>query len=591
MKKQTKVLVTLSAAALLAVGASAVSFAEGWDNSTGVWQYLDKDGEAVTDEWKSSNGQWFWLDDEGVMATDSVIEDDSESKAKYYYVDANGARVTNTWKAVAKDDDDDDSDAEYYWMYFGSDGKAYTTSEDDDLTKSKLKTINGLKYAFDSKGHMLYGWISKSDKTQHDSEDDFWRNDDVAYYANGWNDGHIQTGWKQLDVMNAEDEEKTYWFYFGNDGVKQKNKQKKINGVKYSFAADGHMLDEWVSKTNSDAKDGTAGQLSYFNGDGAQRKNKWIYAVPAEDYILKNDVAGTGDVVNDDYNDDENRWFYVNASGKVVAGQIKKINGKKYAFDKFGRMKKNFVFASDNVYKGNVKNDKVTREDFLDVAASAADSDNELDGKAGVYDLYYMSDDEKNDGSLKKGYQTITLDDDTYQFYFNTSSGKAENGYIDKIKKFVAYGLVVKPADADANYVGVVADVDGTSIKKNGFGTAYNQKVVLNGSEIKDAIKAGSYVVLVNKQGTVVKNKSKLKDENDHYYIVNKNGFVLAYFDSEDDYDDFVKALKGQTTDSSKSNYYTGRTYRNYASNGKVTVGELAGSSELNLADAYQDSL
>ena len=200
MKKQTKVLVTLSAAALLAVGASAVSFADGWDNSTGVCQYLDKDGEPVTDEWKTSNGQWFWLDDDGAMATDSVIEDDSESTPKYYYVDANGARVTNTWKAVAKDDDDD-SDAEYYWMYFGSDGKAYTTKEADELTKSKIKTINGLKYAFDEKGHMLYGWISKTDKTQHDSDDDFWRDSNVTYYANGWNDGHIQTGWKQITVM------------------------------------------------------------------------------------------------------------------------------------------------------------------------------------------------------------------------------------------------------------------------------------------------------------------------------------------------------------------------------------------------------
>lgn len=520
MKKQTKVLVTLSAAALLAVGASAVSFAEGWDNSTGVWQYLDKDGEPVTDEWKSSNGQWFWLDDDGVMATDSVIEDDSESKAKYYYVDANGARVTNTWKAVAKDDDDD-SDAEYYWMYFGSDGKAYTTSEDDDLTKSKLKTINGLKYAFDSEGHMLYGWISKTDKSQHDSDEDYWRDADVTYYANGWNDGHIQTGWKQLTVMNSDDEEKEYWFYFGSDGVMQKDKQKKINGYKYSFAADGHMLGEWVSRTNSDAKDGTPGEVSYFNGDGAQRKNKWIWAVPAEDYIPG----------NDDYNDDEYRWFYVNASGKLTTNTIKKINGKKYAFDFYGRMKKNFVYtdATDsNDFGGSFKNDKVDRDDFLKFTGEVANA---------TTDLYYFSDDEKKDGSLKKGYQTITLDDDTYQFYFNTSTGKAENGYINKIKKFVAHGLVVKPGDSDANYVAVKAtykaDADG--------------KISHTGDTFEIVTKteaANGAAVMINKQGAIVKNKSKLKDENDHYYIVNKNGFVVKYFETEDAYDTFVKDLK-----------------------------------------------
>jgi glucan-binding YG repeat protein len=550
MKKQTKVLVTLSAAALLAVGASAVSFAEGWDNSTGVWQYLDKDGEPVTDEWKSSNGQWFWLDDDGVMATDSVIEDDSESKAKYYYVDANGARVTNTWKAVAKDDDDD-SDAEYYWMYFGSDGKAYTTSEDDDLTKSKLKTINGLKYAFDAEGHMLYGWLSKTDKTQHDSDEDFWRNDDVAYYANGWNDGHIQTGWAQLTVMNADDEEKDYWFYFGSDGVMQKGKQKKINGVKYSFADDGHMLDEWVSGTNSDASDGTPGQVSYFNGDGAQRKNKWIYAVPAENYIK--DSKGVVD--NSDYDDDEYRWFYLNASGKLTTNTIKKINGKKYAFDFYGRMKKNFVYTDledSNTYGGNFKNDKVDRDDFL----GNKDEVSEITG-----DLYYFSDDEKKDGSMKKGYQTITLDDDTYQFYFNTSTGKAENGYINKIKKFVASGLVVKPGDSDPNYVAVVADYNADADGKISH-TGYVFKIVTKDEAVGN--------VMINKQGAIVKNKSKLKDENDHYYIVNKNGFVLAYFETEDKYNDFVKDLKG-------------------TAGGKVTVAKLASSEYTDLSTAVEE--
>ena len=188
MKKQTKVLVTLSAAALLAMGFSAVSFAQGWDNSTGSWQYLDKDGNAVTNEWKSSNGQYFYLGDDGNMVTDSLIEDDGGSTVKYYYVDANGARVSNTWKAVALDDSSNtDIDAEYWWYYFGSDGQAYTTNAGDELSKGKLKTINGLKYAFDDEGHMLYGWIDKANKDQQDDSDDAWKTSD--YYFSGWNDG------------------------------------------------------------------------------------------------------------------------------------------------------------------------------------------------------------------------------------------------------------------------------------------------------------------------------------------------------------------------------------------------------------------
>jgi glucan-binding YG repeat protein len=542
MKKQTKVLVTLSAAALLAVGASAVSFAEGWDNSTGVWQYLDKDGNAVTSEWKSSNGQYFWLDEDGNMATDSVIEDATESKPKYYYVDANGARVTNTWKAVAKDDDDD-SDAEYYWMYFGSDGKAYTTAESDEkLSKSKIKTINGLKYAFDAEGHMLYGWISETDRTQHDSDEKFWSQEDVKYYGNGWNDGHLQTGWKQITVVNDDDEEKEYWFYFGSDGVMVKNKVgKNINGVKYNFAEDGHMLDDWAAGTTTDLSSGvTAGQVSYFNGNGAMRKNKWIYAVPAENYIKENDVDGTGDIDNGDYEDDENRWFYVNSSGKLVAGTIKRLNGKKYAFDIFGRMKKNFVIADGNDYNGNVKNDKVTRDSFLK-AAVGEPSKVTLYGKE---KLYYFSNDDKNDGSLKKGFQTIELDDDTYQFYFSTSDGAAQNGYNSTAKKFVANGLVIKPADNDPNYIAVKAEYkDTTNVKgdivKDIFASdATSDNLIATGHDAENGY------VLINKSGAVMKSKTKQKDENDHYYVTNKYGFVLKYFDNEDAYKEFFKNTK-----------------------------------------------
>ena len=54
MRKQTKLVAALSATALLAIGASAVTFAAGWNNSTGSWQYLDNDGNPVADAWTSS---------------------------------------------------------------------------------------------------------------------------------------------------------------------------------------------------------------------------------------------------------------------------------------------------------------------------------------------------------------------------------------------------------------------------------------------------------------------------------------------------------------------------------------------------------
>ena len=520
MKKQTKVFATLSAAALLAVGVSAVSMAAGWDNSTGVWRYLDNNGDAVTDTWKSANGNWFYLDSNGVMATNQLIEDNNNSKTRYYYVDQYGAMVTNTWKAVAMDDSDSsDLDAEYWWYYFGSDGKAYTS--EDDLTTSEIKTINGLKYAFDSQGHMLYGWINKDNVEQQDGDDEAWKTS--LYYFNGWNDGHMQTGWIQLTVEDDNDT-KTYWFNFKNDGKKRgpdDGARKKINGVYYHFAPDGHMLTNWATATASlkDSNATTSSAISYLNGDGGERKNKWVWAVPDEDSDI---IAQT---LKDDYNDDEYSWWYFNNSGKLTTNQIKKINGKKYAFDQYGRMLKEFVAQRPNgdIVKlgsgGDVTKARVIAGDFEKNDASAANNDK----------IYWFSKDYEKDGSMKKGYQNIELDDGTYQFYFNTSSGAGTTGYVSKIKKYTINGMVLAPSsDDDSNYAAVVgvANADGTITTSNA-----NPTDLVFGAATVDN-------VLVNKSGTVVKKKAKLKDNNDAYYVVNNNGIVLAYYTSEDAYND-----------------------------------------------------
>lgn len=143
---------------------------------------------------------------------------------------------------------------------------------------------------------------------------------------------------------------------------------------------------------------------------------------------------------------------------------------------------------------------------------------------------------------MKKGYQTITLDDDSYQFYFNTSTGKAEYGYNSKIKKFVATGLVIKPDDDDANYIAVSAALDDDlGIKAGVFGT--DGAKTYSYDKIGTSKKDQAYV-MINKSGSIVKNKSKLKDENDRYYVVNKNGVVVLKFASEEAYDQYFKDNK-----------------------------------------------
>lgn len=518
MKKQTKVMATLSTAALLALGFSAVSMAAGWDNSTGAWRYLNNDGTEVVDEWKSANGNWFYLDSDGVMATDKLIEDTSSSngKTKYYYVDQYGAMVKNTWKAVAMDDDATDLDAEYWWYYFGNDGKAYTT-DSDKLTKSKIKTINGLKYAFNEEGHMLYGWVEEDNyQTQDDTTEDRWKTAD--YYFNGWNDGHAQTGWAQLSVEDDNDT-KTYWFYFDGDGKKQANKRKKINGVYYVFGANGNMVDEWAyqygksswSDVNDSFGAADVASVSYLNGDGSQRKNTWIYAIPDE----KMDAV----VGSTDNDDDEYRWFYAGKDGKLVTYQVKKINGKKYAFDTIGRMKTGFVYTDGKEFNGTVSDwDKMTRDEWIET-------------KLG--DVAFFSNDEAKDGAMKFGYQNIELDDGTYQFYFDKKNGQAYTKYNKDIKKFLVNGMILKPSsDDDNNYAAILLNSDGTPVT----GVKGVTPMLTDYNDIIAEI-GGSYkVVLVNASGTKVTKKT-VKDENDQYWRTNADGEIVRYAADKDAYD------------------------------------------------------
>ena len=61
MRKQTKLVAVLSAAALLAIGASMTSFAatRGWVQEGEDWVYLDNDGERVFNQWKRSGDFYY----------------------------------------------------------------------------------------------------------------------------------------------------------------------------------------------------------------------------------------------------------------------------------------------------------------------------------------------------------------------------------------------------------------------------------------------------------------------------------------------------------------------------------------------------
>ena len=536
MRKQTKLVAVLSASALLALGASMTSYAAGWTEENGTWVYYDNDGYQVTDEWRRSGNYWFWLNSDGEMATNELIEDDGD----YYYVDSNGAMVTNRWIQLENEDMDDDNDSEYVWYYFQNNGKAYTASDGDSIS---FKTINGKKYTFDDEGQMLWGWIDESGERITDDAD--WASG--VYYCGTADDGAMVTGWAQLHVTDEQvterfdgsqdEEEQDYWFYFNTNGKKvvaddgEAYKTKTINGNKYAFDADGVMAFEWNDgfATADIIPAATANEWQYYNDRTAGNRAKgWFYEVPSEN------------LHESEYDDGAAHWYYAKNDGTLYANVIKTINGKKYAFNGYGEMLSGLqAIATDD--DGNILwNKKIDEESEINQYVDVNASRYQVGAERTDYVIYYFG--SGDDGAMKLNSQNISIDGDVYNFYFvksgeNKGKGYGTDGvtdeyYLSEDKKTVAANSYVYDDKAVyTNGLKVTADsdlryqaVDVTT------GKTYSRNEVI---AMEGEAKANN-LVLINASGSIMKNKSSVKDGDDYYYKTNKYGVIIAISTEKD---------------------------------------------------------
>ena len=540
MRKQTKLVAVLSASALLALGASMTSYAAGWTEENGTWVYYDNDGYQVTDEWKRSGNYWFWLNSDGEMATNELIEDDGD----YYYVDSNGAMVTNRWIQLENEDMDGDNDSEYVWYYFQNNGKAYTASERDTVS---FKTINGKKYTFDDEGQMLWGWIDGNGERITDEEG--WI--EGVYYCGTADDGAQVTGWAKLHVLDEQvterfdgsqdEEEQDYWFYFNSNGKRVEAEAddgnyvtKTINGNKYAFDEDGVMAFEWNDgfATEDILPVASANEWQYYNDrEAGNRAKGWFYEVPSEGLDA------------DAYDDGSTKWFYAKNDGTLYANVIKTINGKKYAFNNKGEMLSGLQAikfdTNGNIVANKAIDDETDIDVYVDVNSTryGRDTENSYDA------IYYFG--SGDDGSMKLNNQNIEIDGEVYNFYFVKSGenkGKAfgtatvnedyklssdatvgEDGYamnsrVYDDKAIYTNGLKVT-ADSDLRYQAVNVLTGETLSRNELYTTAESER---------------DYIVLVNASGSIMKNKSSVKDGDDYYYSTNKYGVITAVATEKD---------------------------------------------------------
>ena len=414
MRKQTKLVAVLSAAALLAMGASMTSFAAGWQkDDAGVWHYYDSDDDMVTDEWKKDGGKWFHLDDDGDMETSAWVDE--------YYVGEDGAMLVNQWiKTTADEDTDDPTEDGDDWYYFDSKGKR---------VENKSKKINGQTYFFDTDGKMQYGWYEDPNSNGN------------VYYLGDEDDGARKSGWLWLakpDEDADEDGEKAAaielgdgaddeaWYWFGTNGkVYRDAKEKTINGRKYYFASTGQMLYEWINGV----KRTTASPSSnaYLDATSAN--------ADADDVRYMN-------VVEEGWRADG--WYEIDGSEALGAegdtdwyyfkdGKAKKADKTKASDD-------NGAAKNDDKYRAKIK---INGKNFCFNEIGQMQT-----GLQKIGDAFYYFDD---NGYMKTGKVSVEEDDgDTYTYYFETKNGDNGKGVTGEKSGYLYFNG--KRLEADDDY-------------------------------------------------------------------------------------------------------------------------------------------
>ena len=417
MRKQTKLVAVLSAAALLAMGASMTSFAAGWEkDDAGVWHYYDKDDEMVTGEWRKDGAKWFYLDDDGDMLTDAWVDDE-------YYVGADGAMLVNQWAKTIADEDvsDPDEDGEH-WYYFGSKGKK--TTED--------KKINGKTYYFNEDGEMQDGWYEE---------------DGDIYYLNGEDEGwRAQSQWLWLAKPDDDDDlicddncgicDEEGWYYFGSNGKLYRDaKKKKVNGKYYYFNEHGQMLYEWIN--NAKVKVGSNASLDgNVATPGEAKIDDMLYMNQVEEGWRADgwyEIDGSEDVGTDNDTD----WYYFSD------GEAKKAGGTDFAG----------VIDDDNtfIYRAKIKVKESNNKYFCFDEKGRMQTGLQYIRSTGGF--YYFDE----NGYMKTGKVSgVEEDNDDFTYYFNTKNGRNGEGVTGVKDNYLYFNGTRLEADDDYRlfYVG-----------------------------------------------------------------------------------------------------------------------------------------
>ena len=252
------------------------------DEPEHYWYYFQANGKALTNgdndkvSLKTINGKKYAFDDEGKMLYGWVDEDNAErvdnvdgdgfKDGDYYFGSEDDGAMTTGWLqlditydeatedsykyvAAAFNDDEDQT----RWFYFKSNGKKVAADPGD---RTKDKTINGKKYAFDEHGAMVAEWsLDKDDEdtaskaaiddgkvasfsNAQAGDGNYAKYTEAWKYFNSVEDGaRVSKGWFKVvpaEMLNSGkyDVDEDAWYYADGSGNLYAGEFKTIKGEK-----------------------------------------------------------------------------------------------------------------------------------------------------------------------------------------------------------------------------------------------------------------------------------------------------------------------------------------------------------------------
>ena len=524
MRKQTKIAAVVSAAALLALGASITSFAAAkgtWMMVDGEWYCYDKNGDVYENTFCSSNGKEYYVGDDGMLVRSSWVEYDGD----YYFVNSSGAKIVNDWRLTTPYEDED---ADEEWFYFQSTGKR---------ADNKKILYKGSTFFFDADGKMLTGWVTADgDQVVNEENSINTSTTSTTYYCDETG-ARVESGWVYTTAPSTPDDDADadeYWYYLKSSGKVAIGKQSNVKGQGFVFGNmdenRGQMLTGWVGGT----KDGDSYIYEEIGGEDSDAKLSEYAASGVVYYCMYDEDKADGHIQKnkwrktwapmDAYEEDEDAdkfWYWIEKDGKVFIPNSDEVKatGIKYELGD-GKMDEGdqFNFAKKKInskdYFFNEEGEMVS--DFVSVVET-------LDASVIGEGMYYFGG--SNDGSMKTGSQTVKDDNgDSFKFYFgtkdNSTTGEVKGKGVTGNKNNKLYYMGHLVAAQDYKYQPVFMDVAGNG-KEVTFIVNQNGSIQHSALEYKED---GDILIDAKKNGVVFRTKNTDSKTWDKYSVDYDNG-------------------------------------------------------------------